>query len=36
MTNRVAEDVRILLLETDTGDAESAGLVWHGAWAGRI
>jgi len=36
MTNRVAEDLRILLLETDTEVTESARLVWHGAWAGRI
>ena len=36
MTNRVAEAVRILRLETETEVAESARLAWHGAWAGRI
>jgi hypothetical protein len=36
MTNRFAEHVRILRLETDTEVTESARLVWHGAWAGRI
>jgi len=36
MTNRVAEDMRILRLEIETEVTESARLAWHGTWAGRI
>ena len=33
--SNIAEDPKILRLETDTEVTESVRLVWHGAWAGK-